>query len=587
MIHVHDADWTTGHLPGQACGVPGHLLDMLSPAPEVRAEAFERFYAEAHDHGAVDPCTALSLPFLFAMADDPATPGRAEIVRLLLSIGRESARRDPEDVYYTINGVESTAHVDITAEMPERAEHFVHYTADPDPSVRRPAIEAVGLFLADGGRAVRILAGRLPAEDGIVERLLVVRTLARLALRLPQTETSVVSLLEELIDGPERPHADASVRLSALVHLAVIVPERATAGLVPDAIALLHDIAKAPTAEKLCDGCRLCISPLNVRGRRVASTTRPAHLAAEDFDPDHPWEEHSPLSSVLRTLHTVLGERTPERTVLLVAQLTSPDAATRYDAIPMTKELPGALPRPVLTSLLSLLPDDWAAARIIQGGLSKWWGGRLRIAPEDTALLLDTLADYTAALRTAHGPDAWATDNAVVREAYQEAVMTLADHRDPRALPDLIHSLETRVDDWRALYGVSGYPQAANRLVPLLADGLRHINPAYPSAPIPVGLYLSCLAELKDPIAVPVLTDALTRAVRHQSWDMATKALDALASFGPDAHPAHAFVQPLTDAPQEAVRAAAHAALNALTDPQAPRSARPKTTSNYGTQPPY
>ncbi len=56
--------------------------------------------------------------------------------------------------------------------------------------------------------------------------------------------------------------------------------------------------------------------------------------------------------------------------------------------------------------------------------------------------------------------------------------MTPADHRGPRAFPDLIRSLETRVDHWRVLYGVGGYPQAADRLVPLLANGLRCIDPA-------------------------------------------------------------------------------------------------------------
>ncbi|MFE7547964.1 hypothetical protein [Streptomyces gardneri] len=66
-------------------------------------------------------------------------------------------------------------------------------------------------------------------------------------------------------------------------------------------------------------------------------------------------------------------------------------------------------------------------------GLSQWWGGRLRIALEDTERLLDTLADHMATLRTVHGADVRATDNAVVREAYQEAVMTLADHRAPPA----------------------------------------------------------------------------------------------------------------------------------------------------------
>ncbi|MEU1493558.1 hypothetical protein ABZ456_25305 [Streptomyces sp. NPDC005776] len=104
------------------------------------------------------------------------------------------------------------------------------------------------------------------------------------------------------------------------------------------------------------------------------------------------------------------------------------------------------------------------AREVVRGQLL---ADRLTIAPEDTGLLLDTLDNHMATLRTAYGPDVWANDNALIREAYQEAVMTLADHRDPRTLPDLIRSLETCVDDWRALYGVGGYPQAADRLVPL------------------------------------------------------------------------------------------------------------------------
>ncbi|MER6884856.1 HEAT repeat domain-containing protein [Streptomyces althioticus] len=302
------------------------------------------------------------------------------------------------------------------------------------------------------------------------------------------------------------------------------------------------------------------------------------------FDPDHCWEEHSPISSVLRTLHTALGDRIADRTALLVAQLTSPDAATRYDAIAMTEDLPGSLPRPVLTSLLGLLPDDWAAARVIQGGFSQWWGGWLTNAPEDTGLLLDALDDHMATLRTAYGPDVWATDNPFIREAYQEAVMTLADHRDTRALPDLIRSLETRVDDWRVLYGVGGYPQAADRLVPLLAKGLRLIDPDHPHAPIPASLYLSCLAELKDPIAIPVITNTLTWADQHRSWTVVTDALKALATFGLDAQPAVALIHPLTNAPDDAVRAAARATLDALTDGQAPQ---PKPENGYAQEPPH
>ncbi|MFE4863116.1 HEAT repeat domain-containing protein [Streptomyces sp. NPDC056670] len=585
MINAHDVDWMAGHLPDQTCGVPGHLMNMLSTDPTVRRKAFEEFYAEAHDQGAVDSCTAASLPFLFAMADDPATPDRAEIVRLLLSIGREALECDPESVYFTVQGVESTAHVGISAEMTARVDAFHRYAADPDPRVRRPAIEAVGLFFADGGCAARVLGERLPAEGGGVERLLIVRTMAGLAVRLPQTGPTTVAWLDDLIDGPARPHADAPVRLSALIHRFLIDPNRDAVDPVPRAIALLRETAKTSTAENPCDGCTQCQSPMHVRGQHVAPTVRPVHLAAEFIDPGHPWKVHSPISSVLRALHTALGDRVDHRGALLIAQLTSPDAATRYDAIAMAKDLPGSLPRPVLTHLLDMLPDDWAAAQITCA-LSKWRGGGLPIAAEDTDLLLDTLTDYTANLRTTHGSDVWSTDNPLVRTAYQEAVMTLADHHDPRALPDVIRSLETRVDDWRVLYRVDGYPQSADRLVPLLADGLKDIDPARPHAPIPADLYLSCLAELKDPIAIPVITDTLTWAGGHQSWTVAASALEALATFGPAAQPAHALVRPFVDGPDDAVRAAARTALDALTGRQELRPARPTPESGYAQEPP-
>ncbi|MEU5083077.1 MULTISPECIES: hypothetical protein [Streptomyces] len=381
MINVHKVDWKAGHLPGQVCGVPGHLTKMLSADAAVRAEGLENFYAEAHDQGAVDPCTAASVPLLFAMADNPATPDRSEIVKLLLSIGREALDWDPEDSYFTANGVESTAHVNIVAEMTARAEDFARYAADTDPLVRRPAIAAVGLFHGDGRRAARVLAERLPAAEDIVERLLIVRTMARLADRLPTTAPTVTAWLDDLLDGPARPYADAPVRLSAFTHRFQLDPDKDGFEVVPRAIALLREITATPVSGKPCDGCRWCEASSHVRGRDVAPAVRPVHLAADFFDPEHPWEEHSPVSSVLRTLHTALGDRIAERADLLVAQLTSPDAATRYDAIAMAEDLPGPLPRPVLDRLLALLPDDWAAARMIKRGFSAWTGAGSRSRP--------------------------------------------------------------------------------------------------------------------------------------------------------------------------------------------------------------
>ncbi|MFE4589190.1 hypothetical protein [Streptomyces laurentii] len=440
MINAHDVDWSAGHLPGQVCGVPGRLADLRSTDPLVRREAFEDFCAEAFLEGTVDPCTAASLPFLFDLADAPATPDRAEIVGLLFRIGREARRHDPGDVYWTVHGVESRAHVDINAEMPGRVDAFARYTTDADPLVRRPAIQAVGLFSTDGERATRLLAERLPAETGIAEQLLVVRTMASLADRLPETGHAVTAWLDDVVDGPARPHIGAPVRLAALAHRFLRDPGHDTAAdTVSRALTLLRESTRLPTAEKQCDGCRRCRP--TCCGRHDDFTVRPAHLAAEFFDPDHLWEEHSPISSALRTLHTALGDCVPERTDLLVAQLSSHDTATRYDAIAMAEDLPGPLPRPVLAGLLALLPDDWAASRMLVGGFGTSTG-RFEVAPEDTALLTGALADHLAMLRVAHGPGVEASGNPLVRGSYQDAVVALADHRNPRARPEPMYGTE-------------------------------------------------------------------------------------------------------------------------------------------------
>jgi hypothetical protein len=440
MSNTSDADWSAGHSPGQVCGVPGHLARMRSADPSVRREAFEDFCAEAFPEGTVDPCTAASLPFLFDMADDPAAPDRAEIVRLVFLIGREARRHDPDEVYWTVYGVESRAHVDINAGMPGRVGAFARYATDADPLVRRPAIQAVGLFSADGERAARLLGERLPVETGTAEQLLVVRTMASLADRLPETAHTVTAWLDDVLDGSDRPHTGAPVRLAALAHRFLRDPGHDTAAdTVSRALTLLRDCTRLPTAEKRCDGCRRCRP--TCCGRHDDFTVRPVHLAAEFFDPDHVWEEHSPISSALRTLHTALGDRVPERTDLLVAQLSSPDTATRYDAIAMAKDLPGPLPRPVLAGLLALLPDDWAASRMFMEGFGTY-NGRLEVAPEDTALFTGALADHLAMLRAAHGPDVETSGNPFVRCSYQEAVVALAEHRNPHARPVHTYGME-------------------------------------------------------------------------------------------------------------------------------------------------
>lgn len=70
--------------------------------------------------------------------------------------------------------------------------------------------------------------------------------------------------------------------------------------------------------------------------------------------------------------------------------------------------------------------------------------------------------------RTTYGPTPGVTGDTVVR-GVPRGGHDLGRPPAPPRVPDLIRSLETRVDDRRVLYGVGGYPHVADRLDSLLA----------------------------------------------------------------------------------------------------------------------
>ncbi|MEU6011084.1 hypothetical protein [Streptomyces sp. NPDC047453] len=76
------------------------------------------------------------------------------------------------------------------------------------------------------------------------------------------------------------------------------------------------------------------------------------------------------------------------------------------------------MPRDLTLLVLDLLlPDDPYLAGRVTHGLSRWRGGALSIAHEDTATVCDALAAYVTTQRGEHGPDVWAIDNPLVRYA--------------------------------------------------------------------------------------------------------------------------------------------------------------------------
>ncbi|MFF4244689.1 HEAT repeat domain-containing protein [Streptomyces sp. NPDC001822] len=550
---LENIDWASlGHAYGVADDVPGWLRGMVSLDPDKRKEAFGNFYGAALHQGSVYSSTVASLPFLFAMADDPATPDRGEVVALLLSIERQVI--GAEEFYAVIcgdDGEESTIYPDTASLMREQADAFVAYTCDPDLLVRRASIEGLGLFLDDAERAVELLRSRLVEEGGTAERLLVVRTMADLALRLPAAAPSARAWLDALADSGT---IDPDTRLAALVHRARCAPDSIDGQTVPTAIELLRRVTPAPRPEEEeRDPSRPCACETEPE----PDPNVPGHIAAAFADLERDGRVHAATTPLLLTFHTALGTRAEGRTALLIEQLGSPDPGTRYDAIGMARSLITSLrgDHTGLVRLLGdcLLPRDSYTAAAAAGAL-----GSLATLAEPAR---EALAAYVTAHRTTHRPGAWASPHRALRRAHQQAVVALAGLGDERALPSLLTALDTDTDAWRALNALGHLPQCAAELTPRLARRLADVDHSREWPDVSPTTLASALAKLGDPAAVPALTEAVEASVRHKQWRTAEAVLKALASFGTRAASALDVVRPLTDTENATLRTAAAGAV--------------------------
>ncbi|MFB6525047.1 HEAT repeat domain-containing protein [Streptomyces sp. NPDC056399] len=552
MINDLDrTDWASlGHAYGTAEDVPGWLRAMVSPDPEKRQEAFSRFYSAALHQGSVYSSTVASLPFLFAMADDLATPDRGEVVALLLSIGREAV--DAEEVYAVIcgeDGEESTMYPDTARLMREHADAFVGYAGDPDPQVRRASIEGLGLFLDDAEQAVALLQDRLVNESGTAERVLVVRTMADLAIRLPAAAAPARAWLDALAGSAT---TDPDTRLAALVHRARCAPDSIDDQTTPKAIELLRQVTPTPRPEaERRDPAPS--RPCACEAEPESDPNIPGHIVAAFDDLERHGRVHAATTPLLVALHTALDTRAGDRTALLTEQLRSKDPGTRYDAIAMARSLITSLrgDHTPLVRLIGdcLLPDDAYTAAAAAEALGS------------LATLAEPAREALAAYVTTHRPDAWASPHRTARRASQLAVVTLASLTDARALPSLLVALDTDTDAWRALNAVGQLPQCAAELAPRLARRLADVDHSREWPDVSAATLASALAKLGDPAALPALTETLQAALKHQKGSTAEPVLKALASFGPRAASALDMIRPLTEADKASLRTAAAGAV--------------------------
>ncbi|MEU4083186.1 HEAT repeat domain-containing protein [Streptomyces aureus] len=548
MINELDViDWSSmNHAYGPADEIPGWLRAMASMDRSVRDGALSDFYGAVHHQGDVYVCTTASLPFLYALADDPVTPDRASVVELLVSIGRHAVERCMYD-YAGEMGYAGSAVV-----VRERADAFVSYAADDDPAVRRAAVEGLGLFIDDAGRAAGLLRDRMSAECGAQERLPIVEAMATLALRLPEATETATAWFDALASDVT---TEPVVRLAAVVQRARCAPDLIDEELVPTAIGLLRRIV-AVREEVPEDSVPEAAPPT---APPSAPGVPPQVLAAFE-ELDRSQLVHSPATPLLRALHEVLDSRVPERSALLAEQLDSPDPGVRHDAIRMAKEVMTSW-RGDHTALLMRLADrlvtndPYTAAEVAE---------TLRTVARIAEPAREPLAAFVEAQRTAHGPEVWAMPDPSVRRAHQQAVMALARLGDPRALPSLLVALDTGVDAWRAVQVAASLPAAAGQLVPRLCRELERFERSPEHADMGVSAVLSALGRLGDASAVPVIAETVTAAMRFVQWPTAAKALNALAAFGPAGAPALGVVRSVTGTHDPAVRVAAAGALWAI-----------------------
>ncbi|MFF7249982.1 HEAT repeat domain-containing protein [Embleya sp. NPDC008237] len=543
---LDDIDWASmEHAYGSAEEVPALLRSMRSADVKERNEAFGEFYGAVYHQNSVYEPTAASLPFLLELACDPGTPDRAAVVELIVGIGDDAMASldhrtdDPLPAW-----------LDAVAELRRRADTLVAFTGDPDLCVRRAAIPALALFVDEGGgaRAVALLRDRLPAEDGLVERLAVVEAMATLALRLAAVSEHARTWLATVAVDPD---ADAQTRLAALAQHTRCTPDSAGREVVAAAVELLEELAvDAPSERTWRHPTPETATTQDVPPQVVAAFD---HLERSN-------RVHAYTTRTLRTLHEALAERVAPRSELLTAQLRSPDPGTRLDAIRMAGDL----------------MKDWRGDHTpLVLLVAEQLGARDREVAAEAAAVLDAchaiaepareaLGAHVAAQRVEYGPDVWADSDLELRRAHQTAVCGLARFGDVRALPSLLVALDGGVDAWRAFQVAGRLPQESPVLVPRLCGHLRDADLTRSWFEGTAPALMDALSRLGDASAVPAIVDTLVAAARDQHRDSTVAALNALAPFGPAAADALPLARRLTKAPETRVRIAAIRTLHAL-----------------------
>jgi hypothetical protein len=237
---------------GPAANTPDHIRQLASSRPKERKEARQALYATIFHQGTRYPATAPAVPFLFDLLDDPATPEKGEIVRLLvhLAVGypeqflplgidpaaafAEAAPAAPApdddspaaDAYWARQAYEAVR---------RRVGRFRALAGDADAKTRKAAVFALAWFPAAARTSAPVVrqAARGPGRPD--ERANAILCLGILGRHLGGS--SDATWLQEQL-GPDRPYA---VRVTAAISLGVLLGRKLPAEALDVLLAAVQD----------------------------------------------------------------------------------------------------------------------------------------------------------------------------------------------------------------------------------------------------------------------------------------------------------------------------------------------------------
>lgn len=505
---IDDIDWASlRHAYGTARDVPGLLRGLASEDPAERETALDGMYGAVHHQGSVYDSTLACVPFLLTLAAREKGQDRAGIIELLVSIGGgadDSGDTDDAGGAAAVSGLAEELHARAHDAVRAGAPIFARLAGDADAGVRRVAPRAVVGFLDEPARVLALLQDRIEREREDQVLIALAEGLGAFVRRYPAYSGPALDILAVQSAPPNGP----ALRLAALGQLAARAPERLPENLVATAVGLLRERS---TRQRPSEPCHAVTDTLARHFRRL----RPSD------------EEGSQL---LRTLHSALGDRVPERIALLNGQLMSPGTSDRCNAVWMS------------AGLFRAWRGDYAGPVTLVGEQLGAEEGGLRDAAVSVLGDLHELAapagDALHELATAR-PDLWVRRWERGAPTLGGLLKALARSGDPRAVPLLAEVLAGAAvpDD----LGVAVVPlgRQAAPLAPALLRELAAVAPDSPTAVSRALPLLRALTELHEESVVPEALRLLrSRPEEEPSGLVTLAALRALRAFGATARDA-------------------------------------------------